>query len=43
MFEYSGQKFVIEFQCTPIATQYDERHELYAASGIIDVWILEYE
>lgn len=40
MFEYNGNKYVLEFQCSPIATEYVERHELYKASGIIDIWIL---
>lgn len=39
MFEYNGKKYVIEYQCSPIATEYVERHELYKASGIIDIWI----
>ena len=39
MFEYDGKKYVIEYQCSPIATEYIERHELYKASGIIDIWI----
>lgn len=39
MFEYKGKKYVIEYQCSPIATEYIERHELYKASGIIDIWI----
>lgn len=40
MFEYDNKKYVIEYQCSPIATEYVERHELYKASGIIDIWIL---
>lgn len=40
MFEYNGKKYVIEYQCSPIATEYVERHDLYKASGIIDIWIL---
>ncbi|MBQ4523364.1 MAG: hypothetical protein IJA10_10525 [Lachnospiraceae bacterium] len=40
MFEYGGKKYVIEYQCSPIATEYVERHELYKASGITDIWIL---
>lgn len=40
MFEYNRQKYVLEYQCSPIATEYVERHELYKASGIIDIWIL---
>lgn len=40
MFEYDGKKYVIEYQCSPIATEYVERHELYKASGITDIWIL---
>ena len=39
MFEYKGKKYVIEYQCSPIATEYVERHELYQASGIVDIWI----
>lgn len=40
MFKYNGEKYVIEYQCTPIASQYLERHELYSAAGIHDIWIL---
>lgn len=40
MFECNNKKYVIEYQCSPIATEYVERHELYQASGIIDIWIL---
>lgn len=40
MFEYDGKKYIIEYQCSPIATEYVERHELYKASGINDIWIL---
>ena len=43
MFEYEGKTCVIEYQCTPIATEYVERHDLYKASGIIDIWIAGYE
>mgnify|MGYP003292122673 CR=1 FL=1 len=43
MFEYDGKKYVIEYQCSPIATEYVERHDLYNASGIIDIWIAGYE
>lgn len=39
MFEYKGEKYVIEYQCSPIATEYAERHELYKSSGINDIWI----
>lgn len=39
MFEYNNQKCVIEYQCAPIATEYLERHELYQAAGIKDIWI----
>lgn len=39
-FKYNGKKYVIEYQCSPIATEYVERHELYKVSGIIDIWIL---
>lgn len=40
IFEYDGKKYVIEYQCSPIATEYVERHELYKTSGINDIWIL---
>lgn len=40
MFEYNGRKYIIEYQCSPIATEYVERHDLYKAFGIIDIWIL---
>lgn len=39
-FEYEGKKFVIEFQCSPIASEYLLRRELYKLSGINDIWIL---
>lgn len=39
MFTYNGEKWVIEYQCSPIATEYLERHELYQAAGIHDIWI----
>lgn len=39
MFEYGDKKYVIEYQCSPIATEYIERHDLYRAVGIIDIWI----
>lgn len=39
MFDYKDKKYVIEYQCSPIATEYVERHELYKCVGIIDIWI----
>lgn len=39
MFEYERQKYVIEYQCSPISTEYLERHDLYEADGIKDIWI----
>lgn len=39
MFEFGGQQYVIEFQCTPIASEQIERHELYQAAKINDIWI----
>lgn len=38
-FKYNGKQYVIEYQCTPIATEYIERHELYQVAGINDIWI----
>ena len=40
MFKYDSEQYVIEYQCTPIASEYFERHDLYNASGIKDIWIL---
>jgi len=34
------KKYVIEFQCSPIATKYNERHDLYRLNNINDIWIL---
>ena len=39
MFKYNGDLCVIEYQCSPIATEYYERHELYEVAGIKDIWI----
>lgn len=39
MFEFNGKQYVIEYQCSPISSEYVERHELYKASGIKDIWI----
>jgi len=38
-FKYGGKQYVIEYQCSPIATEYFERHELYESVGIEDIWI----
>lgn len=40
MFKIGDKQFVIEFQCSPIATEYNERHKLYETAGIIDIWII---
>lgn len=40
MFKYNREQYVIEYQCSPISSEYYERHELYQASGINDIWIL---
>lgn len=39
-FEYNNKRYVIEFQCTPIASEYLIRKELYKLAGINDIWIL---
>lgn len=39
-FEYEGNKYCIEYQCSPISTEYNKRHELYQLEGIKDIWIL---
>lgn len=38
-FQMDGQQYVIEYQCSPISSEYIERHELYKAAGIKDIWI----
>lgn len=39
MFDYFGMNCVIEFQCSPISSEYYNRHDLYEAAGIKDIWI----
>ena len=39
MFEYNNKQYVIEYQCSPITSEYFERHDLYKAVGICDIWI----
>ncbi|MGL5646379.1 MAG: competence protein CoiA family protein, partial [Clostridium sp.] len=39
-FEQKGKRYVIEFQCTPIATEYLKRREQYQNNDIFDIWIL---
>lgn len=39
MFKYNGEQYVIEYQCTPISSEYYERRNLYKAGGIKDIWI----
>jgi hypothetical protein len=39
-FIHNDKKFVLEYQCSPIATEYFERHRLYELAGIHDIWIL---
>ena len=38
-FKYNNKEYVIEYQCTPQATKYNERHELYRLNKINDIWI----
>lgn len=42
-FEYKGNRYCIEYQCSPISTQYNKRHELYQLEGINDIWILGFD
>lgn len=39
-FEQDNKRFVIEYQCSPISSEYLERHRLYELAGIKDIWIL---
>jgi len=34
------REYAIEFQCSPIATKYNKRHDLYRLQGINDIWVL---
>lgn len=43
MYKYNNQQYVIEYQCSPIATEYYERHELYKLVGIKDIWICGFD
>lgn len=42
-FEKDGVRYVVEYQCTPIATKYAERHRLYELAGIKDTWVFGVE
>ena len=35
LFEYNGRKYVIEYECFPIASEYYDRHDLYRAAGLM--------
>lgn len=39
MFKYNWKQYVIEYQCTPISSEYYDRHDLYKAANIMDIWI----
>lgn len=39
-FEQNGKRYVIEYQCSPIASEYIKRRELYNLNNINDIWIL---
>lgn len=39
MFMLNGVQYVIEYQCSPISSEYIERHKLYKVAGIKDIWI----
>lgn len=39
-FEQNNKRFVVEYQCSPISSEYLERHKLYQLAGINDIWIL---
>lgn len=39
VFKMGGKQYVIEYQCTPIASEYIERHKLYQVAGIVDIWV----
>lgn len=39
-FEINEFKYCIEFQCSPISSEYNRRRELYSFIGVKDIWIL---
>lgn len=39
-FERENEKYAIEYQCSPLATKYNDRRDLYRLSGLKDIWIL---
>jgi competence protein CoiA len=39
-FEINNNRYVIEYQCSPIATEYLERHRLYKLAKVYDIWIM---
>jgi competence CoiA-like predicted nuclease len=39
LFRTERGTYVIEYQCTPISTQYAERHRRYRKAGITDYWV----
>lgn len=39
-FKINDEEYVIEFQCSPISTKFNERHDLYKLQNIHDIWIL---
>lgn len=39
-FEQNGKRYVVEYQCSPISSEYLERHKLYQLAGVNDIWIL---
>ena len=38
-FVFNEKQYVIEYQCSPISSEYYERHELYSKTRITDIWI----
>lgn len=42
-FEKDDERYVIEFQCSPIATEYLERHRLYELAKVHNIWIMGVE
>lgn len=39
MFKYDNKQYAIEYQCSPISSEYIVRHNLYQSAGITDIWI----
>lgn len=38
-FMRKGKSYVLEYQCSPIGSEYERRHAIYASCGVVDIWL----